>query len=275
MGGITEQLYWLSASQPIDQIMSNFYLTLPSNSSMSYYEDNTLASFTTRLPNTIDLEGDWEVGLVEIQYPHNWFNVPSEVTARSFRMRGRRDGRAEDRRFIIRDGYYPSVRSLLDEIENKGNNAANSTNMVDLHFDTVTQKVSQVNINLPDTVDVPAHIQQMLGMNNSYFTRDSRVTDSVVNMNPLDSLYVYCDVVEPRVVGDSLTPLLRIVPVEGEHGELVTRIYTNVHYVRVQRKTFQTLEVNIRDRTGKKVPFERGTLNVTLHFRRSKRFSTL
>ena len=242
---------------------------------MSYYEDNTLVSFTTRLPNTIDLEGDWEVGLVEIQYPHNWFNVPTEETARSFRMRGRRDGRAADHSFKIRDEYYPFVRSLLGEIENKGNNAANSTNMIDLHFDTVTQKVSQANINLPFTVDVPAHIQQMLGMNKSYFTRDSRVTDSVVDMNPLDSLYVYCDVVEPRVVGDSLTPLLRIVPVEGEHGEIVTRIYNNVHYVRVQRKTFQTLEVNIRDRTGKKVPFERGTLNVTLHFRRSKCFSTL
>ena len=98
---------------------------------------------------------------------------------------------------------------------------------------------------------------------------DSRVTDSVVDMNPLDSLYVYCEVVEPQVVGDGLTPLLRIVPVEGEHGELVTRIYTNVHYVRAKRKMIQTLEVNIRDHTGKKVPFERGTLNVTLQFRRS------
>ena len=241
---------------------------------MSYYEDNTLASFTTRLPNTIDLEGDWEVGLVEIQYPHNWFNVPPEVTARSFRMGGRRNGRAEDHRFIIVDGYYPSARSLLDEIQRKANDCANSTNMVELHLDAVRQKVSLVN-DIPYTITVPAHIQRMLGMNNSYFSNNSRVADAVVDMNLLDSLYVYCDVVEPRVVGDSLTPLLRIVPVEGEHGELVTRIYTNVHYVRVQRKTFQTLEVNIRDRTGKKVPFERGTLNVTLHFRRSKRFSTL
>ena len=58
-------------------------------------------------------------------------------------MRGRRDGRAADHSFKIRDGYYPFVRSLLGEIENKGNNAANFTNMIDLHFDTVTQKVSQ------------------------------------------------------------------------------------------------------------------------------------
>ena len=49
--------------------MSDFYLTLPSNSSMDYYKGNSLVNFTTRLPNAIDLNGDWEVGLVEIRYP--------------------------------------------------------------------------------------------------------------------------------------------------------------------------------------------------------------
>ena len=94
-------------------------------------------------------------------------------------------------------------------------------------------------------------------------------------MDPVDSLYVYCDVVEPRMVGDSQVPLLRIVPAEGDHGQLVTRIYENVHYVRLQRKSFQTIEINIRDRTGNIVPFEQGTLNVTLHFCQRKRLPTL
>ena len=53
--------------------MSDFYLILPCNSSMSYYQDNSLTSFLTRLPYTIGLEGDWEVGLVQIQCPQNWF----------------------------------------------------------------------------------------------------------------------------------------------------------------------------------------------------------
>ena len=97
----------------------------------------------------------------------------------------------------------------------------------------------------------------------------------VSDLDPVESLFVYCDVLEPRVVGDSQVPLLRIVPVEGGNGELVTRIYENVHYVRLQRKTFQTIEINIRDRAGVNVPFEAGTLNVTLHFRQRKRLSTL
>ena len=46
--------------------MNRFYMTLPSNSSMQYYPDNTAARYTTKLTSPIELEGDWEVGLVEI-----------------------------------------------------------------------------------------------------------------------------------------------------------------------------------------------------------------
>jgi len=49
-----------------DIAMSRFCLTLPSNSSMKYYPENTVAQFTTKLNNVIELEVDWEVGLAEI-----------------------------------------------------------------------------------------------------------------------------------------------------------------------------------------------------------------
>ena len=47
-----------------------FYLTLPSNSSMQIYPTNTLTNFNTQLPNSLFLDGDWEVGVAEIQYPY-------------------------------------------------------------------------------------------------------------------------------------------------------------------------------------------------------------
>ena len=55
--------------------MSHFYLTLPSNSSEKYYPNNTLTHFITKLHNDVSLEGEWEVGLVDIMYPRNWYNV--------------------------------------------------------------------------------------------------------------------------------------------------------------------------------------------------------
>lgn len=57
-------------------VSSSFYLTLPSNSSLGYFPNNTLGEFTTRLPQHFDLSGsEWEVGLAEIQFPMTWYNV--------------------------------------------------------------------------------------------------------------------------------------------------------------------------------------------------------
>jgi len=55
--------------------MSHFYMTLPSNSSMDCYPDNTAAKYTTKLTNVIELDGDWEVGLTEISCPGSLINV--------------------------------------------------------------------------------------------------------------------------------------------------------------------------------------------------------
>jgi hypothetical protein len=58
--------------------MSHFYITLPSDSSANYYPDNTIARFVTKLPERIRLEGEYEMGLAEIIYPHTWYNVDNE-----------------------------------------------------------------------------------------------------------------------------------------------------------------------------------------------------
>lgn len=54
---------------------NRFYLTLPSNSSAEYYPDNTVAQFSTKLAKAYELDGDWEVGLVEIVMPSEIENV--------------------------------------------------------------------------------------------------------------------------------------------------------------------------------------------------------
>ena len=259
--------------------MGDFYLVLPSNNSLDFFPQNTLTEYTTCLPNTINLTGDWEVGLVEIQYPHNWYNVPAEESCRTFRVRcqsadnGNGPQAAYD--FMIPAGYYHRVQTMLNQIEEKANHVLRSTNnAIHFKYDKISRKVSMDRSLCRLTL--PPHIRKLLGMTMvSSFANNQSKADSVVVMDPCDSLFIYCDVLEPRVVGDSQVSLLRIVPVEGKHGELVTRIFENVHYVRVQRKHFQTIKIYIRDHTGKRVPFEQGTVYMTLHFRQHKPVSTL
>ena len=259
--------------------MGDFYLVLPSNSSLDFFPQNTLTEYTTCLPNTINLTGDWEVGLVEIQYPHNWYNVPAEESCRTFRVRcqsaDNENGPQAAYDFMIPAGYYHRVQTMLNQIEEKANHVLRSTNnAIHFKYDKISRKVSMDRSLCKLTL--PPHIRKMLGMTMvSSFANNQSKADSVVVMDPCDSLFIYCDMLEPRVVGDSQVSLLRIVPVEGKYGELVTRIFENVHYVRVQWKHFQTIEIYMRDRTRKWVPFEQGTVYMTLHFRQRKPVSTL
>ena len=64
--GASDELFELLAIEPDDQSRSMLFLTLPSNSSMEYFPNNTLASFTTRLPQMSDLDEPLEIGLAEI-----------------------------------------------------------------------------------------------------------------------------------------------------------------------------------------------------------------
>ena len=46
-----------------------FYLTLPSNSSMDIFPDNKITHFKTQLCKPIVLQGEYEVGIAEVHYP--------------------------------------------------------------------------------------------------------------------------------------------------------------------------------------------------------------
>ena len=65
--------------------------------------------------------------------------------------------------------------------------------------------------------------------------------------------------------GDALVPLLRIVPVEGEVAQRVSKSFVRPQYVPLSRKQF-----NIKRDTGESVPFEFGRVLLTLHFRQSQ-----
>ena len=51
------------------------------------------------------------------------------------------------------------------------------------------------------------------------------------------------DVVESRVVGDNLVPLLVIVPIQGKHGLTVLRHFEHVQYLSLLHKELGADEI--------------------------------
>ena len=81
------------------------------------------------------------------------------------------------------------------------------------------------------------------------------------------SLFVYCNVVRPQIVGNTLAPILRAVSIRGRYGEVINELYDNPHYVPVLKKEFDNIEINISDDMGHLVNFNYGKVFVKLHFR--------
>ena len=55
--------------------LKDFYLHLPSNTN---HTGNTAGEFIVPVAQPYELVGEWELGLMEIQYARMWYNVPSD-----------------------------------------------------------------------------------------------------------------------------------------------------------------------------------------------------
>ena len=85
----------------------------------------------------------------------------------------------------------------------------------------------------------------------------------------INNIYVYTDLIENVTVGDTQAPLLRIVDAGVKFGDIIHQSFETLRYIPLRKKSFDTVEVAIRDAFGKPISFESGILVVTLHFRRA------
>jgi hypothetical protein len=255
---------------------------------MQFYPQNTITNFITRLENSISLSGDWEVGLVEIQYPHTWTNLDRNdsrisYTHEVFSENGDILPGTMHRTIRLPAGYYETAQNLIDSINKFIFQVADELDIAEFpkfSYDSVTKRLNG-DMNRGASVQFSPVICSMLGVAARQnpilnYDEDEDYVFEFMGANACDvnrgfsSLYIYCNVLEQVPVGDTKAPLLRIVNVSGKSGESVRTTYEKPIYVPLQQKTFDSIEINIRTDTGDPVPFESGKCIVTLHFRHCK-----
>ena len=124
----------------------------------------------------------------------------------------------------------------------------------------------------PDVmVTFSEQLASLLGFQKKYYPEMGEYTlENVANVDTVNAIYVYCDVIEHRTVGQTLAPLLAVLPVTGKSGAYVSKRYDKIQYHPVLKKNFSDIHISLHDDQAKRIRFCKGKVIVTLHLRPRK-----
>ena len=250
---------------------SHFYVILPSDSSVGSYPNNTVARFVTKLPERIHLEGDYEMALAEIIYPHSWYNVDN--TDGRYWLAVAQKHNADFAKILFPSGYYESGSAVAAALNRLLDSPSYNCEVQIYYNETMGRFSLTIDSAGPPVFAMSDDLQRYMGFDLSSFAvgRHSVSTTAQQTFDAnrgLNLMYVYCDVAAHAIVGDTKAPLLRVCNVSGSHGDTVRHTYVQPHYVPVGRRDFDTIEIAINNELGKPMPFEYGKSVITLRFRR-------
>lgn len=252
---------------------SDFYLTLLSNSSMNYFPNNKSTCFSTQLQKSIQLSDEWSVALVELQYPCTLLSVNNQdnVLLVTFKT----TNGSVKKHIKIETGNYDSIDDLLLQI----NSNSHIRDKVVFSMNASTKRVS-VDFKTDDikSLKLSNRLSFQLGFepNTNLYAIKHGSHPANILLGIIPQMFIYCDIVEPQVVGDTVAQLLRIVTVDKDkyvYGSHKMITFSQPHYIPVLKREFETLEIDIRSDSGKPVPFEFGTVCIKLHFKKSPAFN--
>lgn len=276
---------------------------------MDEFPTNAVSHYTTRLRQSIDLDGRWEVALVEASIPTKWSNIMSDNYIRillEVPIKTKQDGthvdpvqgesqdsghRASKFRWVkekIPDRIYHRPQQLVS--------ALNSTiyMMKDkIYRHTPTWQIRRTKESRykyfkydKDTetiatgfdfdIQLSGQLALILGKGNGTqrWVSLQRERDQFhVNLRRgLHHIFVYTDIVDYVYVGDKTAPLLRVIPLANttNNPDQYTHVFTNVHYIPVSRRNIETIQLDLRTDTGEYVSFLSGPSILKLHFRRRR-----
>ena len=253
--------------------MDAFYITLPSNSSLTDYPNNTMAQFRTKLPSEIRLTGNWEVGLSDILFPKT-FATDSQV----FVVYNTDDFRQE---YTTAKRYFSTSRDFVEHLNELLAKEYDTQKVYfRIHDDFVT-----VNIKGGYGIIMDPKLLRLLGFKEDATPAEFYAKASIKenpktpdglnltgvrksNLHGIYTIYIYTDIIEPNVVGDSLVRLLEIIPIANDKELMCAYRIERPRYVPVQSKSITFPKIELMTDQGSPIPFMNGRVVVKLHFKK-------
>ena len=190
---------------------THFYLTLPNNASRDVYPNNKIGSYYVKLPQTIYLNGEWEVGLYSITYSNTCYTLQNQQNHVYYSTDG---GQTFWTSAIVDYGYFTSMAELIESINTAMHEDLGNTNIT---F-SLNPRTHEVNVTLAKKhyIMLYGQLSKMMGYGGEDINiRKSSESPYVSDLYDIASIFVYCNIVQPQIVGNTSVPLLRTIAVSG------------------------------------------------------------
>lgn len=283
-----------------------FQVTLASN--VTSNKRNKPAAFETALAKPLDMPGDWEVALIDLSYPHNWTNLDKTYSLLIVTGASENADEelivedAQKQEAAISKAFQaqlpPNMRARVFDIPAGNYKVEDIVNQINVQINKIPQlKGNQISYNenthkvtFTTTTDYALaayadnSILQLLGLSKQTTTAlsDNKVTlecikleankrlvsELTAHIKRLTSIFVYSDIVELSLVGDSQSALLGYCPIQSKFGDQGYWCFNPPYYVRVREKFINSIKIELCTDTGEIFPIEDGKVNCRLNFRR-------
>ena len=228
--------------QQAQRMKHPFQIHLDSSCKISkeYYPTNTSVDFTVQLPKRLEFRKNWSVTLKTISFGNSIHNVMDcwvKVT---------RGEQTVERK--ITDGYYSSVKKLVDELNKKLEGL--------LSFSIAANQLEGylfVNTLLPvDNIRLSDNLAKLLKLPKTNKTLNHVRTSGVIDLSELvpKHFLVCCDFVENSIYGDNQIPILKFLPIYKEDGTVLNYDLMYSDYLQMKMKTFDSIRIKILDGSG-------------------------
>jgi hypothetical protein len=257
---------------------------------MNYYKDNKTSHFTVKLPKTLTLDGKWTVALAEAHYQSTFLNV-SEGNNTFFFKWDSND--IDSQKCTIEVKNYNSLSELIKTINECINKFMlkyiKKLKYIPLRIQAIdleanpekeflsidlNKKVVVVNTLCKNAIS-ELYFQNRLALILGYepnvdviSMNENQIKKPHISYGIPDEMMVYCDIIEPQIIAHAMAKIIRIVSISKDtmFGETCHKEYQRLQYIPLLKKEFETISIDLRDKTGAYLPFDYGTVLIVLHF---------
>ena len=247
----------------------DFYAFLPSNASPEVYPQNKTSHFKIELSKRMELHGKWQAALIELHYTNTIAQVlqgENEITLLG-------DGTVDT--VSVNPGRYATKKDFLSAVSVAV--VVLTNNIIDTPVrETDDQRVVFKPLQ-QDRDDLAVHFSPrlalQLGLDKPGPYPANReiwaVKPMEINLGTPPQLFVYMDILADQIIGHTRAPILRTVPVDINARFGTMSIFHCEHplYFDLNTRSFDTVEIDIRDHAGRYVPFDFGTSTLLVHFK--------